>query len=154
MRRVLLVLALVAGMMVVPVRGGAGGCSGPQTKRVVRRFVSAYNHGRFGELDRLFAPGNSFQQYRVLPVERDDPAASDRSSLIPYFRGRHELGDRLRLDSLETGLDANRKRYFQAVVTRTSNDVMPWGNGRFTPSKSGVNGDCTIRLWRQNWQGP
>lgn len=71
-------------------------CTGEQVHSLVRTFVSAFDAGDLAELDRLVAAEPDFQWYSTdAPGERFQGDAYERSTLIPYFRTRHEAGERL-----------------------------------------------------------
>ena len=121
----------------------------------MKTFVAAYNRGDLATLDRLFAPEDRFQEYRVGPVERPAPLSEDRASLIDYFAERHSHNDRFELQDLRVGPNPNGDGFYtQMTVDRTSEDPAPWGRGSFEPGKTGVNSRCEIQLFRLNWIGP
>jgi hypothetical protein len=60
-------------------------------------FVGAYNRGDLSRLDRLFSRTRFAWYSANSPGARLRGAASDRETLIAYFRGRHRRGDRLAL---------------------------------------------------------
>lgn len=129
-------------------------CTEDSARQVVTSFVEAYNRGDLVQLDALFARGDRFQEYRVLPLERDWPQSSNRQSLLAYFKERHQQGDRFTLNDLDVGRAKEGGFYFQAYLERESNDVRPWASGDYVPQKSGVTPSCKIKLFRIQWNGP
>lgn len=80
-------------------QGPANDCDRQSVADLVKTFVRAYNNGDTDKLESLWATEPDFEWYSVSNErERDD--AYDRQTLIPYFEERHELGDRLRLNTL------------------------------------------------------
>jgi hypothetical protein len=68
------------------------------TTALVPRWIDAYNSGNVRQLDKIFAPTGVFVWYSSpTPGLRLKTAAKDRSTLMPYFLGRHRAGDRLRI---------------------------------------------------------
>jgi hypothetical protein len=130
-------------------------CDEGKARRQVKAFIAAYNNGDLATLERLFAPADAFQEYRVGPIERPSPLSEDRDSLIDYFAERHSHNDRFELQDLEVGPDRNTGGFYtQLTLERTSDDPAPWARGHFEPGKSGVNSSCEIRLFRIGWTGP
>jgi hypothetical protein len=110
-------------------------CTGGEVEELTKRFVSALNAGDFEELDGVFAQDPDFEWYvTAAPGERLQ--AGDRASLVPYFRQRHELGERLTLLSLPfNGSTLGSRSYgnFEYTLTRSANDLPPTayaGKGR------------------------
>jgi hypothetical protein len=126
-------------------------CSRAHARQLIVDFIDAYNEGQFRRLDRFFAEQPEFAWYRLFP-ERDQPFAEDRSTLIPYFRERHELGDRFELVTLrlnrERGSVPHNAWGFGFEVRRTSSDTLPWGDATFR-GKGGA--DCRILSWNGGW---
>jgi hypothetical protein len=84
-------------------------------------FVAAFNRGDLRRLDRLFAREPEFGWYSTQePGERFDYAAKNRSTLIPYFRERHAMGERLKMQSFQ-----NRGSGFQYGLIRSADDLEP-----------------------------
>lgn len=129
-------------------------CTAGSVHRVVKSFVTAYNEGDLDVLDALFAGEDRFQEYRVLPLERNQPESARRDSLLAYFKDRHEQGDRFVLHDLEVGKAKGGGFYFQAYLSRQSNDIRPWASGDYVPQKSGVTPKCKIKLFRIQWNRP
>ncbi len=130
-------------------------CTERRARAVIHSFVDAYNAGDLEALDAMFAISD-FYQYRVLPLERGEPAASERQSLLSYFEERHGQGDVFTLKSLEVGR-AHRPEggfYFHAWLQRESKDLRPWGSAHFVPQKSVTGPDCRIRQFRIQWDWP
>ncbi|HEX2240461.1 MAG TPA: nuclear transport factor 2 family protein [Actinomycetota bacterium] len=81
----------------------ARSCDRQSVAALVRNFVNAYNKGDAERLDSMWASEPDFEWYSVSPDERERDDAYQRETLIPYFRERHQLGDRLRLKTLRVG---------------------------------------------------
>jgi hypothetical protein len=77
-------------------RGGVR-CDVATTRAMLAAFVSAYNRGDFRRLDRLFSRTHFVWYSANAPGARLRGAASNRETLIAYFRARHRRGDRLAL---------------------------------------------------------
>jgi hypothetical protein len=155
-RIVTLVLGLTVGLGVTAARpmvpGGGTYCSKKHARSVVHDFIRAYNDGNLRKLDRLFVSGDDFGWYRVGSSERAYPFSEDRSTLIDYFAGRHELGDEMRLTELRfsgrRGTVPENVWGFGFTLERTSSAVAPWGSGTFE-GKGGV--DCFLYGWNMSW---
>jgi hypothetical protein len=104
-------------------------CGGDDVKLLVERFVGAFNGGDYSALDGHFAQEPDFQWYSTGgPGERLLPVAADRESLVPYFRTRHELGERLAVKSFRfngNGRTARPYGNFEYVLTRSADDLVP-----------------------------
>jgi hypothetical protein len=84
-------------------------------------FVDAFNRGDLRRLNRLFALEPGFEWYSTqAPGERFDNAAKNRSTLIPYFRERHAMGERLKVRSLRI-----KGRGVQYGLIRSADDLEP-----------------------------
>jgi hypothetical protein len=76
-------------------------CASDEVETLVGGFVDAFNRGDAEALDSIFAREPDFEWYSTGPPgARLDPVARDRPSLVPYFRDRHALDERLELESL------------------------------------------------------
>ncbi len=100
-------------MLAVLVSAGAAACLGSATvvpeaaptlctpgevESAVNRFVAAFNRGDSKALAAVWAPEPDFQWYSTTaPGARLNAKASDRASLLPYFRGRHAQAERLQV---------------------------------------------------------
>lgn len=148
--------ALAALTLLAPASVDANpACNEKKARRQIKTFIAAYNNGDLETLERIFAPGSRFQEYRVGPLERPAPFSEDRASLIDYFAERHSYNDRFELQDLKVGPDPNTDGFYTHVtVKRTSDDPAPWGEGYFEPGKSGVNSRCEISLFRIERTGP
>ena len=149
--RVVLVLALA--LVLVPAASGAEpppdaeDCVPGEAQRVVERFVRAFNARSIPTLDRVFAPKTSFNWYSTgAPGVRHGPAAYNRSTLMPYFRARHRVGEKLRLVRFQGGGNANGYSHFQFRLERRSRTLAPTvyqGKGAAICAASGD----TISVW-------
>ena len=79
-------------------RGGVR-CDVGAVTAALRAFVGAYNRGDLGRLDRLFSRDRFVWYSANPPGARVRGAASNRETLVAYFRRRHSRGDRLVLVS-------------------------------------------------------
>lgn len=77
----------------------------------------------------MFAQEPDFEWYATgAPGERLLPLAGDRPSLMPYFRERHELGERLALNSFRFNGNTHASRphgNFEYTLTRSASDLPP-----------------------------
>jgi hypothetical protein len=81
-----------------PFRSSGGlRCDVATTRAILGAFVSAYNRGDLRRLDRLFSRTRFVWYSANAPGARVRSAASNRETLIAYFRARHRRGDRLAL---------------------------------------------------------
>jgi hypothetical protein len=79
--------------------GSAGGvrCDVVTVRRILTRFVDAYNRGDMARLDTLFSR-KGFRWYASSgPGARELPEARRRGTLVAYFRARHRQNDRMML---------------------------------------------------------
>lgn len=112
--------SVVVGLLISAVAVASAHASAPEATRVrdcrpgevkqgVVAFTRAFNAGDIRKLDALFArkgahgrPG--FQWYSTGPPgARLGSAATNRSTLMSYFSGRHRAGERLELLQLSGG---------------------------------------------------
>lgn len=105
-------------------------CTGSEVGSLVRRFVGAFNSGDLSGLDDVFAQEPEFEWYSTdAPGERFTPAATDRASLVPYFRARHAMGEQLALRSFtfngNSGGDRGPYGNFAYSLTRSAEDLEP-----------------------------
>jgi hypothetical protein len=103
-------------------------CTAPEVETLVRRFIDAFNMGDLHALDGVFAREPQFEWYSTdAPGERLHAAASDRSSLLPYFAGRHALNERLTLRSFKFNGNGSGYGNFEYGLTRSAGDLRPTG---------------------------
>ena len=130
--RVVLLLAL--SLALVPTASSFNGdlpgdvedCASGDAQRVVQRYVRAFNAWNVPALDRAFAPAAYFNWFSTgAPGRRLGPAAYDRSTLVPYFRARHRVGERLRLVRFSGGGNANGYSHFQFFIERRARALRP-----------------------------
>jgi hypothetical protein len=74
-------------------------CDVVTVKRVLTRFVDAYNRGDTARLDTLFARKRFHWYASSEPGVRELPEARRRGTLASYFRERHRQNDRIDLRS-------------------------------------------------------
>lgn len=147
----LVLLAVLGGTTEGLAREKTKWCSRAHARQLVHDFIDAYNEGNLGRLDAIIATEPDFGFFRVSP-ERDSRFAEDRSTLIPYFRERHDLDDQLelvdfRLNS-KRGSSPSNIWGFGLKIRRTSDDILPWGNATFVGKGAA---DCTIVAWNIHW---
>jgi hypothetical protein len=101
-------------------------------RKLIRRFLDAFNRGKLKTLDRLFDRKPAFEWYSTsAPGERLHAAAYERSTLIRYFGRRQALGERLRLRSFEfngnTSGSGSAASYgnFEYALLRGAQDLEP-----------------------------
>jgi hypothetical protein len=125
----------------------AEACVAGESRRVVERFVAAFNARNLLALDRVFAPADSFNWYSTgAPGVRIRAAAYDRSTLIPYFRARHRADEKLRLVRFQANGNGNGYAHFQFRLERRTRTLAPTvyqGKGAAICATSGD----TISVW-------
>jgi hypothetical protein len=106
-----------------------GLCTADEVEALVGRFLKAFDARDLVALDDLFAQEPDFEWYSTDgPGERLLPQASDRPSLVPYFRDRHALGEQLILRSFRfNGNTTGSRTYgnFEYALTRSADDLEP-----------------------------
>jgi hypothetical protein len=102
-------------------------CAAGEVETLVVRFVAAFNSGDLSRLDALFAQEPEFEWYSTdAPGARSTSLAYDRPSLVPYFAGRHALGERLTLRSFRfNGNSTTPYGNFEYSLTRSAEDLEP-----------------------------
>ena len=88
-------IAGVAALMLA-----ASPCDARGARGTVARFVRAYDAGDLRTLDRLFSVDEFVWYSSNRPGLRVGAAASERTTLVSYFRRRHTAHDRLELLTL------------------------------------------------------
>lgn len=104
-------------------RGGLR-CDVATTRAILQAFVRAYNTGDLRRLDRLFSRTHFVWYSAGAPDARLGSAASNRRTLVAYFRERHRRGDRLALRSSRfNGYDRARDLgHFELRAERRADD--------------------------------
>jgi hypothetical protein len=101
-------------------------CTAAEVETLIRRFIDAFNTGDLRALNAVFAREPQFEWYSTdAPGERLHAAASDRSSLLPYFAGRHALSERLTLRSFKFNGNGSGYGNFEYSLTRSAEDLRP-----------------------------
>jgi hypothetical protein len=91
-------LAVVAATTAATARPAEHACDATLARTTWVRFISAFNRGDYRHLDGLFALKPDFLWYSSnVPGLRNLTGATNRATLIPYFRARHARHDRMRL---------------------------------------------------------
>lgn len=141
--------ALLGSVSAVP-SAAEEGCTPSKSRRLFRQFVVAYNEGDIKRLNFIFPPEQDFAMYRVFP-ERTDPRAQDRSSLMAYFKERINHNDALEIRRFKAGSERSPDGScgISFTLERTSDDLLPWGNGTFT-GKGGVKPENSRYMWALN----
>ena len=102
-------------------------CAPAEMDAAVKRFLAAFNRGDSKALAAVWAAEPDFQWYSTpAPGARLRARASDRASLIPYFRGRHARAERMDLTAFRVnGNTAAKKPYgnFEYRLVRSARDL-------------------------------
>lgn len=128
------IAALALSLLVM--LGPAGAATSPRpvvpcataSSEALIRFVTAFNLGSLGTLDRVVARGPNFKWFYVSGAAgpRGQDTGSDRATLIAYFADRHAQHDQLALVSarMKTTKQAPSVVDFTAVFERTAADLL------------------------------
>ena len=124
------VLAIALVLLTVPASSLAAaakpGCSPPETRAAITRFVTAFNGGNRKALNEAWVNRLSFKWYGVTspPGVRTMEAAARRSTLLPYFAERHAAHERLHLTKVKVnGVTAGAYGNFEFELLRTADDL-------------------------------
>lgn len=99
-------------------------CSAGEVEALVTAFVRAFNEVDTAHLDALFASAEDFEWYSTQsPGERLDDEAKNRSTLMTYFKQRHQTGERLRLRSFQFGGNSDGYGNFEYQLVRSADDI-------------------------------
>ena len=91
-------LAVAAATTAATARPADQSCDATLTRTTWVRFIDAFNRGDYHKLDAIFAREPSFLWYSSnIPGLRNLTPATNRLTLIPYFRARHARHDQMRL---------------------------------------------------------
>ncbi|MGH2755145.1 MAG: hypothetical protein ACRDLB_12015 [Actinomycetota bacterium] len=113
-----------------------------EVRDIVHGFIRAYNRGDFERLDEIFPQEPGFEGYYAEP-ERQWEEGEDRSNLMEYFEGRHDLNDRLTLKTLRIQEEREERGWdFYFELRRASDERV--GKGRYVGK--GV-ADCAMSVW-------
>jgi hypothetical protein len=86
-------------------------CTTAEVDGAVKRFLAAFNAGDSKALAAVWAAEPDFQWYSTTaPGARLRAKASDRASLIPYFRVRHAQAERLKLTAFRVNGNTGGKK--------------------------------------------
>jgi hypothetical protein len=98
-------------------------CTAARTRAALVEFVRAFNAGDYRRLNALFDGPSWFRWYSsTAPGTRLDANARRRSTLIGYFRARHEEADRFRLVSFQFNGNSNGYGNFEWKMRRSAAD--------------------------------
>jgi hypothetical protein len=102
-------------------------CKPDEVETLVVRFIDAFNRGDLKGLGAVFAREPDFEWYSTdAPGERLRARAYDRSSLVPYFAGRHARGERLVLRAFRfNGNSTTPYGTFEYSLIRRADDLEP-----------------------------
>jgi hypothetical protein len=97
---------------------GPSHCGGKDLRATLVSFSRALNQGDYEQLDQVFAEKPDFQWYAT--DGRIGAAAKRRDTLIPYFRARHDRGERLGL--IRFRFNGNSRHYGNFEMTMRRSD--------------------------------
>ena len=98
-------------------------CTESSTRQVVDSFIDAFNKGDVARLNQLLP---DFVFYATdAPGEFFSPEPRSRSDLIAYFTQRHQVHDRLTLESLGFNTESTGAGGFVFEVVRSADDLAP-----------------------------
>jgi hypothetical protein len=101
-------------------------CPAQAPRALIKRFVAAFDAGHFRRLDATVARGKTFRGYTVVGAPGDRVAdARTRSTLLSYFRSRHEQAERLQLTHLTVGRRTRTTVSVVFEVVRSAHDLVP-----------------------------
>lgn len=108
--------------------GDGPACTESSTRQVVDSFIDAFNKGDIARLNDLLP---DFLSYATdAPGEFSSPRPRSRSDVIAYFTQRHQVHERLKLESFEFLLSPTGGGEFGFEVTRSADDGLaptPYG---------------------------
>lgn len=110
-----------------PFRSASGlRCDVVTVKRILTRFVDAYNRGDAARLDTLFSRKGFHWYASNGPGARELPEARRRRTLAAYFRARHRQNDRMILRSYRfNSYEAERQlAHFELEGKRRADDFL------------------------------
>ena len=96
---------------------GPSDCSSKSVRAALVSFTDALNAGDLEALDEIFARKPDFQWYST--DGRIGREAKRRDTLIPYFRRRHERGERLKLHRFRFTGNARSYGNFEMTMRRS-----------------------------------
>lgn len=103
-------------------------CTESSTRQVVDSFIDAFNNGDIARLNQLLP---DFLFYATdAPGEFLSPAPRSRSDVIAYFTRRHQVHERLNLESFTFHPESTGSGGFEFEVTRSADDGLaptPYG---------------------------
>ena len=106
--------------------GTSNPCSTNDVRRVVGRFIDAFNRGDLAQLD-LLVSDQLFAWYSTdAPGQRFNAEAKDRSTLLAYFAARHQQHEHLELISLDVTYVSTLKAGFWFRATRRSDAAISY----------------------------
>lgn len=137
-----------SSLLIAPLHAAEHKCSKREVRELVHDFIPAYNEGKLGRLDNVFASEPDFLGYYAAP-ERTHEQGEDRSTLIEYFRGRRDLRDLLELKVFwiqrERERDGSFDFYFE--LTRRSEEKAARGYYSGKGNARHTDNGCSLRLW-------
>ncbi len=93
------------------------------TRQVVDSFIDAFNQGDISRLDQLFP---DFVWYATdAPGAFSSPQPRSRSDLVAYLAQRHQVHERLTLESFGFNMESTGAGGFVFEVLRSDDDLAP-----------------------------
>jgi hypothetical protein len=125
------------------------GCTAEATQTVVRTFVRSYSSGHVAIIDRLWAPAPRFQWFSTrAPGARLGGPATDRTTLLHYFRSRIRRHEKLTLTQLGAGYDKTRGIVdFGGKLVRSADDMGSRGPQDFKGAADCLSGRPLLIVW-------
>lgn len=119
------------------------GCAPGDMGRLILRFFEAVNSGDEETLASVFAGEQEFQWYSVTEgslVAGRHTAITERGSVLPYFRQRRSVRERMSLRMVDVGRGAREGVGIGFVVIREADDLAHgWGGtARIATGKAGI----------------
>lgn len=103
--------------------GDGPACTESSTRQVVDSFIDAFNKGDVARLNDLLP---DFLSYATdAPGEFSSPQPRSRSDVIAYFTQRHQVHERLKLESFGFHIESTGAGGFEFEVTRSADDLAP-----------------------------
>lgn len=99
------------------------GCGEAKARDTLDHFVTAFNNGDVGQLDKLISSSSFAWWSTDAPGARTDPGDRDRSTLIAYFADRHRHRDHLEVKTFRYNGRTASIDNFEFVVLRSADDL-------------------------------
>ncbi len=106
-----------------PVAADGPACTETSTRQVVDSFIDAFNKGDVSRLNGLLP---DFLFYATdAPGAFSSPQAQSRGDLIAYLAQRHQVHERLTLESFGLNIESTGAGGFEFEVVRSADDLAP-----------------------------